>query len=649
MNNLSKLPFFIFFISLMTLASCSSDSGEIVVTPPDKPDVPIYDGREKVYNLGSYANPEITGTATFTENEDNSITIDLDLSNTPAGEQLPAHIHSGSAAEDGPILLTLGPVDGSTGKSSITINSYDDGTVVTYDTLITLDGSINVHLDEGELFWTVLAQGDIGVNELTGMSKSYSLNEKMAPGIQGTVTFYERLNGETLSVIQLENTPENGVHPAHIHNGNALEGGSIAVTLNPVDGTTGVSTTNIAQLDDGASISYDDLTDFSGHVNVHLSVEDLATLVAQGDIGGNELSGTEMMYMLGEKDVEGISGMVHFYQRNNGETLAMLELMNTPVNGVHPAHIHNNSAVEGGGIAVTFTPVDGSTGMSYTNIASLDDGTAISYVELMNFDGYINVHLSAENLAVIVAQGDIGQNELTGMSIMYDLGEKDAPNIAGMVTFYERKSGEALAMLNLMNTPAGGVHPAHIHNNSAAEGGGIAFSFNPVNGDSGMSFTHVAQLDDGSSFGYANIETFDGYINVHLSPENLAVIVAQGNIGTNLGDDGGGEGETVSYAVGNSGSSAYIFTGGDLNNASNPDFTFKRGQTYIFNVNAPGHPFLIKTTASLGTGDSYNNGVTNNGASTDTLTFTVPMDAPDTLYYICEFHASMVGTINIVD
>jgi len=258
------------------------------------------------------------------------------------------------------------------------------------------------------------------------------------------------------------------------------------------------------------------------------------------------------------------------------------------------------------------------------------------------------VHLSAENLAVIVAQGDIGQNELTGMSIMYDLGEKDVPGISGIATFYERKSGEALAMLNIMNTPAGGIHPAHIHNNSAAVGGGIAFSFNPVNGDTGMSMTHVAQLDDGTSFTYDNIESFDGYINVHLSPDNLATIVAQGNIGSNLNDDGG-EGEMVTYSVGNSGSSAYLFTGADLNNESNPDFTFKRGQTYVFVVNAPGHPFLIKTTASLGTGDTYDNGVANNGAATGTITFTVPMDAPDTLFYICEFHSAMVGTINIID
>ncbi|MGI9532514.1 hypothetical protein [Lutimonas sp.] len=647
MKTFLKSRFLILFMSILTLTACSDDNDDIMVDPPE-PEIPEFEGRVTSYTLGSLTNPEITGTATFTENEDNSVTIDLDVANTPSGEILPAHIHANSAAEDGAIVLTLASVDGTTGTSSITVTAFDDGSTATYDTLIAYDGSINVHLDEGELFWTVIAQGDIGENVLTNVSKTYDLNEKMAPGIQGTVTFYERVSGESLAVIRLENTPEGGVHPAHIHDGNALEGGGIAVSLTPVDGTTGISSTHIASLDDGTALSYDDIMVYNGYINVHLSAEELATIVAQGDIGGNELNGSETMYMLGEKDAPGISGMVHFYERNNGETLAKLMLMNTPENGVHPAHIHNNSAIEGGGIAVSFTPVDGTTGMSYTNIASLDDGTAISYDELLNFDGYINVHLSAENLAVIVAQGDIGQNELTGMTIVYDLAEKDAPGISGMITFYERKSGEALAMIKLMNTPMGGIHPAHIHNNSAAEGGGIALSFNPVNGDTGSSATHIAQLDDGTAFGYGDIETFDGYINVHLSAENLATIVAQGNIGSNFGDDGE-EGEMVTYAVGNSGSSAYIFTGGDLNNESNPDFTFKRGETYTFNVNSPGHPFFIKTTASLGTGDTYDNGVTNNGASSDTITFTVPMDAPDTLYYICEFHSSMSGTINIVD
>jgi hypothetical protein len=52
----------------------------------------------------------------------------------------------------------------------------------------------------------------------------------------------------------------------------------------------------------------------------------------------------------------------------------------------------------------------------------------------LNFDGYINVHLSATNLATLVAQGDIGQNELTAVS-KCSLGSVAVPNISGTATF----------------------------------------------------------------------------------------------------------------------------------------------------------------------------------------------------------------------
>jgi hypothetical protein len=93
-----------------------------------------------------------------------------------------------------------------------------------------------------------------------------------------------------------------------------------------------------------------------------------------------------------------------------------------------------------------------------------------------------------------------------------------------------------------------------------------------------------------------------------------------------------------------SGSSAYI-----INGQSNPTLTLTEGQTYTFNVSASGHPFWIKTTQTTGTGNQYNDGVTNNGVDVGTITFVVPYNAPSTLYYICQFHGSMVGTINIID
>ncbi len=96
------------------------------------------------------------------------------------------------------------------------------------------------------------------------------------------------------------------------------------------------------------------------------------------------------------------------------------------------------------------------------------------------------------------------------------------------------------------------------------------------------------------------------------------------------------------FAVSNLGTSAY-----SINGSSNPTLTLFRGNTYVIQVNSPGHPFWIKTAATTGTGNQYNDGLSTNGIQTGSITFTVPSDAPDTLYYICQFHSSMQGVINI--
>lgn len=109
------------------------------------------------------------------------------------------------------------------------------------------------------------------------------------------------------------------------------------------------------------------------------------------------------------------------------------------------------------------------------------------------------------------------------------------------------------------------------------------------------------------------------------------------------------EDETPSFQVTNSGATAYVFSGDGFSDADNTNFTFKRGKTYTFSVTTPGHPFIIKSVQGTGTGNAFNDGVTNNGTASGTITFQIPQSAPDTLFYICEFHGSMTGTISIID
>ena len=89
----------------------------------------------------------------------------------------------------------------------------------------------------------------------------------------------------------------------------------------------------------------------------------------------------------------------------------------------------------------------------------------------------------------------------------------------------------------------------------------------------------------------------------------------------------------------------------------NPALTLVRGNTYTFNLTQT-QPlkFYIKTELSFGTTNIYSatlsNGtqaIANNGASTGLITFTVPQNAPDTLYYCNDVEFNFRGQFSIVD
>ena len=94
-------------------------------------------------------------------------------------------------------------------------------------------------------------------------------------------------------------------------------------------------------------------------------------------------------------------------------------------------------------------------------------------------------------------------------------------------------------------------------------------------------------------------------------------------------------------------SSYYTLNGLDSNgsiNGNNETINCAVGDLINFNVNVSGHPFWIKTSASTGTGSGAS-GVSNNGSESGTVSFT-PSTA-GTYYYICQYHGSMVGIINV--
>jgi hypothetical protein len=113
---------------------------------------------------------------------------------------------------------------------------------------------------------------------------------------------------------------------------------------------------------------------------------------------------------------------------------------------------------------------------------------------------------------------------------------------------------------------------------------------------------------------------------------------------TTTGGDPCAAGDGPDFIVGNNGAADYVIDG-----VNDPGITVVRGCSYTFTVAAAGHPFFIKTMATTGVGNQYNDGVINNGTQNGIITWDVPLGAPDALFYICQFHASMTGTITVID
>jgi hypothetical protein len=101
----------------------------------------------------------------------------------------------------------------------------------------------------------------------------------------------------------------------------------------------------------------------------------------------------------------------------------------------------------------------------------------------------------------------------------------------------------------------------------------------------------------------------------------------------------------ILWSISASESSSYMFSGPGIvsGNTNNPVLYLQRGSTYTFvNTTGTNHPFAIRDAIN---GAAYTSGVS--GSQTGTQTFTVPMDAPSTLYYQCTIHSAMGNTIVI--
>ena len=247
-------------------------------------------------------------------------------------------------------------------------------------------------------------------------------------GVSGSVLVLD-YGSETVVVISVKGTQAGGAHPAHFHAGDVGSGGPIVVPLESVDGANGLSITV-------TDTPYDTIVGQDHYINLHASPDDLATIVASGEVGAEAtaLAGDAVVsdpvpfpgIVLGVDESEtlpeefatlrtrsyqiyavngsGVTGTVQVTERaaeEGGGTRNTISLEGTRASGVHPAHFHAGNCGGGGEIVVPLESVTGADGSSVTY-------SDASFDAVVEGNHYINIHLSPEALNTVVACGEVG-------------------------------------------------------------------------------------------------------------------------------------------------------------------------------------------------------------------------------------------------
>lgn len=117
-----------------------------------------------IYQI-SVSRPTI-GNISVTDLDNGKMSIEIQLNPFSKGSY-PTHLHFGGINTVGELALQLNDLDGETGRSKTVLNNVElsDGSMLTYERLLEMDGSIKVHNAANNLKNAVVAYGNIGKND----------------------------------------------------------------------------------------------------------------------------------------------------------------------------------------------------------------------------------------------------------------------------------------------------------------------------------------------------------------------------------------------------------------------------------------------------------------------------------------------------
>ena len=405
----------------------------------------------------------------------------------------------------------------------------------------------------------------------------------------------------------------------------------------------------------------------AGGIKINSNFTELYTLLGNG-------STLAVGVVTNTGDASGVTGITTLIKGGNDisvttnagiSTIAYTGAANTSninANTVNVSGIVTATSFNGSGASLTgiTTLIQAGSNISVTTNSGI---TTIAYTGIANT---ANINANTVNVSGIVTANSFNGSGSNLTGVITTLTGADASGVTGITTLISAGSNITVtttAGITTIASSAGGGSTANVSTNTlnvvgvstfggriigAATNNVIPFLYNAISDLPSAATYHgaVAHVHTEGKLYFAHGGAWYELVNKETN----------GTVGTGTETYSVGSLTATSYnghanslvdsqwTLGASGSSHYTFTGpGNLSGTADPVIYLARGKSYEFVNNSGGsHPFQIRLSNG---GSAYSTGVTNNGATSGTIKFDVPFDAPNLLYYQCTSHAGMGGTV----
>lgn len=488
--------------------------------------VPTEQGTDRIaYPLALSLKPGITGSFSMIKLTDGTARGELTLQGYDPAKRYFANISQSNANDFGsaPVVADLHEITSSTGKSATWLHVDYLNRPLLFDSLASANAMIKVfEFDPAKNDLSVeVLRGDIGGNLLTQETQSLTIVPVAESGVQGSVLFTKRQNGNLF--IQTELTGLNAQNTAtqSLYIGDLSEAYTSFKRLSQVSGQTGKAISSLS------GYTFEMLDTLKGFVGIGYSPAQPDSIIAYANFGGNQSTGRSKAIDIYNTADSTLAGQITFTERSGGSLQMTWLFAGIPTGVDHFITFHKNSAFHGPDTAHWCTPITVTAGQQgLWNRPTSIYGNPLRFDELDSINSHIILTTDTTSFAAIQAQADMGGNRLTGNNVRVEMPSLDAANFpiqSAFTVIRERASGKVLMEMTVENTLQFFQHPFNIRQGQAsATQGPLLLNIAILNGTGGQikqSFEPTQYLD-GTPLNYLSLSAgVEKYLELEYNDE----------------------------------------------------------------------------------------------------------------------------------